>query len=199
MLGINKNSTEITRDPSGKLIIPYSKTDLQAEWDIVDVDGYDRDAKIDATEDLVKGDLIKTQFIGSDGKVMSKWAMFAGYDPFTGEVKVIGQYSASTIREKKKKIVTFTKSVKFDDVLAVGRRTLPIARFDIQGTDGKLHTRYANTNDLKGLEEAGATNIKLISEGRVDRMEKLKSSFKYFITDGLKMSRIKGSEVKRVM
>jgi hypothetical protein len=90
MLGVNKNSTEITRDPSGKLIIPYSKTDLQAEWDIVDVDGYDRDAKIDTTEDLVKGDLIKTQFIGSDGKVMSKWAMFAGYDPFTGEVKVIG-------------------------------------------------------------------------------------------------------------
>lgn len=147
----------------GVVHLPLSKSSLEDEWDITDLSELDMASRIDALSDLVPGDIIKMSFTSKDGHDRTFYSTFRGYNKETG----------MPMTEK-------NDNVDINRVVSVGKRTLPIVSFVYNGEE------IVTTLDLDGVaklkENKEISQIHVLTEGRVDKYNRLKESIKNFVT-----------------
>ena len=156
---LTKQLTGAINNPQNKL----QKMSINSEWAITNFED-NVDIKSRKLAGLISGDLVKTTYtIGEDDKAETryKWGMVVGQDERTSEpiVAIFGKNGKLLVRKK-----------SYDEIVAVGERTLPI---------------YMNkeTGEFTNYEGEGLIQL---SEGRPDRLQKLETLYSEFFEKGLK-------------
>ena len=193
---------DFKKDENGKIVIPLCKTSIDSEWDVTYSENMNEDQIIDLTNDMIKGDLVLVEY-GEGDDIKSYWAMFKGYNYKTGEPKVIG------VRKNPGKFggavgKSFSQTVPFSKIKAVGKRTLPITRFkqtvtNPNGTVTEVY-KFANTDDVETLNSIeGISDVRIISLGRPEKLNRLKERVKEFINKDRKIAVLTDDELAKNM
>lgn len=173
LIGSNFNM-QVSVDPETGLVqMPLSKSSIDSEWDISDLSSSNYDEKLDALSDLIPGDLIKTTFYSEKlKKDIQYWAIFKGYTK-NGNPTVV------RINESSRAVGS---SVNIDQVIEVGKRTLPIVSYIDTDGDKKFATLdNQSIEQLRAME--GVSNIHTISPGRQGKINALKNRLEQFVKE----------------